>query len=137
MPHISKDQFVSRFTSLILGGRDLPKKDQDVQILFISATLGIDPQRQYSEAELNDELRQWTTQFGANFGLDHVTLRRFLIDAGYIQRDAAGAAYQLNTIELPYTYDESLKSLDLVKLIEDTKREREERKQRYLREAKG
>ncbi|HLA98038.1 MAG TPA: DUF2087 domain-containing protein [Anaerolineales bacterium] len=137
MPHISKDHLISRFTALILGGRDLPKKDQDLHILFISATLSLDPQREYSEAELNDELRKWSAQFGDNFALDHVTLRRFLIDAGYLRRNTAGSEYQLNAIDMPYTYDESLKNLDLVKLIEDAKREREERKQRYLKEAKG
>jgi len=133
MAHITHDQFVNRFTSLILGGRDLPKKEQDLHILFISAILNLNANREYSEAEINDELRQWTAQFGTNFGLDHVTLRRYLIDARYIQRDVAGNAYQLNLSDLPFTYDNTLKNLDLGKLLEDARREREERKQRYLK----
>lgn len=127
MPHITHDQFTSRFTSLILGGRDLPKKEQDLHLLFISAILNLEPQHQYSEAELNEALRQWTDQFGVNFALDHVTLRRYLIDARYICRNPAGSAYQLNTKDLPYTYDETLKSMDLGKLLADARSEREER----------
>lgn len=135
MPQITRDQFTSRFVSLILGGRDLPKKELDLHILFISAVLNLDPQRQYSEAGLNEELREWAGQFGANFALDHVTLRRFLIDARYLLRDAAGNVYQLNTTDALYAYDDSLKNLDLVELFEAAKREREERKQRYLKES--
>ncbi len=136
MSHITHDQFIKRFTSLLLGGRDLPKKEQDLHVLFISATLNLEPQREYSEAELNEALRQWTDQFGSNFALDHVTLRRYLIDARYVRRDAAGIVYQLNTRDLPYTYDDTLINLDLGKSLDEARREREERKQRYLKESR-
>jgi len=135
MSHITKSQFVGRFVSLVLGGRDLPKKRLDRQILFISSILKIDPKRQYSERELNDVLRTWTTRFGANFGLDHVTLRRFLIDEKYIKRDIAGMSYELNTTDLPYTFDQSIESVDLEELINEARRGREKRKQLYMKES--
>lgn len=135
MSHVTSDQFKNRFTSLILGGRDLPKKALDLNVLYISAILGLDSQKEYSEAELNDALRIWSDTFGTNFALDHVTLRRYLIDAGYLQRDAAGVVYRLNTVDTPFTFDESLANLDLDQLLADARREREERKQRYLKES--
>jgi hypothetical protein len=69
-------------------------KHIDRHILFISATLGLEPQRRYSESELNDELRKWTARFGRGVNLDHVSLRRFLVDEHYIRRDTTGEASQ-------------------------------------------
>jgi hypothetical protein len=134
--HITISEFQNRFVSLILGGRDLPKKRLDRHILFISSILKLEPERLYSESELNDELRKWTIHFGTNFGLDHVTLRRFLIDERYINRDSAGMTYELETADLPFTFDPSIEKLDLEELINEAKREREERKQRFMKEAK-
>lgn len=133
MPHLSSSQFTERFISLILGARDLPKKPADRHILFVSAVLGLEPGQQYSESELNDKLMQWSARFGGNFGLDHVTLRRFLVDEGYLRRDAYGRAYQLAEDALPYTFDPALRAVDLEALIAEAKRAREARKQQYLK----
>ena len=101
MPDITASHFKDRLVALILGGRDLPKKPMDHHILIFGATLGLEPRRQYSEAALNAELSKWTSLFGGNFNLDHVTLRRFLVDDGYLRRDAAGGSYVLVTENLP------------------------------------
>ena len=132
MSHITASEFKNRFAALILGGRDLPKKRQDRHILFISSILGLIPGRQYTESELNDELRKWTALFGGNFGLDHVTLRRFLVDERYLKRDSAGASYELETSDLPYTFDPSIQELDLEGIINEARKARELRKQRYM-----
>jgi hypothetical protein len=132
MPHITESQFSQRFATLILAGRNLPKKQLDLNVLYISAILGLDPQRSYSESELNEALRTWTEPYGTNFGLDHVTLRRYLIDAGYIQRDAAGTSYALATTDQAFTFDPSIRQLNLEEVINKAKEERERRKQQYL-----
>lgn len=133
MPHITEAEFKNRFVSIIMSSRDLPKKPLDLNILFVSAILGLKPDRQYSEKELNEELRLWTDVFGKNFILDHVTLRRYLIDEGYITRDPAGTTYQVSEAGILYTYDLSLRDLDLDTLLQEAKREREERKQKYMK----
>ncbi len=133
MSHITASQFTDRFTSLILAGRELPKKHLDRHILFMSAILKIEPGRRYSESEINDELRTWASRFGGNFGLDHVTLRRFLVDEGYITRDPAGGTYELAVTGLPYTFDQSIKELDLEELISAARQARELKKQQYLK----
>lgn len=139
MSHITASQFKDRFAALILGGRDLPKKRTDRHILFISATLGLNPHRQYSESELNGELREWSTLFGGNFGLDYVTLRRYLVDERYIRRDRAGGSYELVTEDedLPYTFDRSIETLDLAELIAGAKKARELKKQQYMKKSEG
>jgi hypothetical protein len=134
MPHIAASQFADRFVSLVTSGQGIPKKQLDRHILFVSVILRLDSARQYSEKELNVELRDWATCFGANVGLDHVTLRRFLVDEGYMLRDAAGSSYQLKAIDLPYTFDPQIESLDLGELIASARRAREERKLLHQRD---
>ena len=137
MSHITASQFKDRFAALILGGRDLPKKRFDRHILFISATLGLHPHRQYSESELNGELQEWSTLFGGNFGLDYVSLRRYLVDEQYIRRDSAGRSYELVTTDLPCTFDRSIERLDLEELITEARKARELKKQQHMKKSEG
>lgn len=134
MPHITEAQFRERFVSLYFAGQDLPKKPLERQIVLISAILGLNPARVYSESEFNDELQKWVLLFGRRYNLDHVTLRRYLIDERYIVRDNAGSAYQLATREtLPYTVEAALQHLDLAALIAEAQAARELKKQQYLK----
>lgn len=137
MSQIETSQFKNRFVSLIMGGQGFPKKHVDRHILFLSVALGIEPQRQYTESELNDELRKWTARFGSPVNLDHVTLRRFLVDEGYLSRDSAGKSYELATTGWPYTFDPSIKTLDLEALIEEARAARELKKQQYMHRSSG
>jgi len=137
MAHIDASQLKNRFVSMILGGQGFPKKDLDRHILFLSATLGLDPGRRYTERELNEELRKWTARFGTPVSLDHVTLRRFLVDEHYVQRDSAGQSYELTTTGWPYTFDPSVKALDLEALIDEERAARELKKQQYMSRSAG
>ena len=132
MAHIDTSQFKNRFVAMILGGQGFPKKDLDRHILFLSAILGLDPERRYTEQELNDELRKWTTRFGIPVNLDHVSLRRFLVDEHYVWRDSAGQSYELTTTGWPYTFDPSIRALDLEALIDEGRAARELKKQQYM-----
>jgi len=131
MPHISESEFRNRFPSLIISSRDFPKKPQDINILFISAILGFKPDREYSEKEVNEELRKWVEAFGENLPLDHVTMRRYLVDAGYILRDADGSSYSTG-LQTEYTFDDGLRNLDLPALVQEAIAEREERKRKFM-----
>jgi hypothetical protein len=97
MAHVDASQSKNRVVSRIIDGQGFPKEDLDRHILFISATLGLDPQRRYTKRELNSELRKWTTCFGSPVNLDHVPLRRFFVDGHYVRRDSAGQSYELTT----------------------------------------
>src|SRR5512136_1010178 len=134
MAHITASQFADRFVALVLAGRELPKKPLDRHILLISSILKIEPGRPYSEKEINEQLQIWVIHFGRSFGLDHVTLRRYLVDEKYLTRDSAGGTYQLAAEGLPYTFDESLRELDLEKLVAEARQARELKKQQYLKQ---
>jgi hypothetical protein len=133
MPHLTALQFRERFTLLYFSGQDLPKKPLDRQIVLISTLLGLRHAQKYSEKEINAELQKWVLQFGQRYGVDHVTLRRYLVDEKYLVRDSAGDAYELGALEtLPHTFDATLFKLDLMKLIDEAKAVRELKKQQYL-----
>jgi hypothetical protein len=137
MEHITDSQFRERFTTLFFSGQDLPKKPIDRHIVYISAVIGLQPDRKYTERELNEELQKWTLLFGQRYNLDHVTLRRYLIDERYLQRDASGTSYELATTDRPYTFDRSLVGLDLAALIDAAKQDREMKKRQHLDRASG
>ncbi len=132
MSHITESQFTDRFVALILSGKELPKKQLDRHIVLISSILKLEPGRRYSEKEINEQLQIWVIRFGRSFGLDHVTLRRYLVDEKYLVRDPAGGTYELAS-EMPYTFDQSIRELDLEKVISEAKQARELKKQQYLK----
>ncbi len=134
MPEITTAQFSDRFVALVLSARELPKKSLAFNILLYSAVLGLEPGRLYSEGELNAELQRWILEFGGGFGLDHVTLRRFLVDEKYLRRDPAGTTYQLGQADQRFTYDPAIRSLDLEALVAEARQERQRRKQQHMRQ---
>ncbi len=132
MSHITASQFTDRFTALVLSGKELPKKELDRHILYISAILKLEPGHPYSEKDINEALQAWVIQFGRGFGLDHVTLRRYLVDEKYLSRDPVGGTYELSASGSPYTFDPAIKELDLAELVAAARQARELKKQQYL-----
>jgi hypothetical protein len=135
MSEITVAQFSDRFVALVLGARDLPKKALDLNILLLSSVLGLEVGREYSEGELNAELQRWILEFGRNFGIDHVTLRRYLIDEKYLRRDPAGKAYQRDPAGPRFSYDPAVRALDPHLLVAEARQERVKRKQEHMQQA--
>ena len=55
------------------------------------------PGRAYTEPEVNACLRAWLAGAGAMLDVDHVELRRWLVDTGVLARDGFGRAYARGT----------------------------------------
>ena len=64
--------------------------------------------------------------------LDRVTVRRMLVDEGYLRRDRYGAAYVLGASSPAFGYAPSIRSLDLHGLVTGLEQLRAERKQAAL-----
>lgn len=126
--HISRQVFEAQFPRLVLSARDLPRRAKPFNILLISAILRLDPERVYSEAEINDQLQRWILEFGRNLPLGHVELRRFLVDTGYVARDKAGSSYEARPDSGTFSFDPSLHQMDLVGLLAEARAERAARK---------
>jgi hypothetical protein len=125
---VTLTKFSAQFPTLVLAQRVPPRKPESIHILLISAAVAFDLGRDYSEAEVNSMLQHWVDEFGARCGLDHVTMRRLLIDEGYLRRDAAGRRYASNSRGFRFRYDPMIRTLDLHGLIEKAEKERDARK---------
>jgi hypothetical protein len=67
--------------------------DADRALVLALAACAIEPGREHREADINRILEQWLEGPGAMLGTDHVELRRWLVDAGFVSRDGFGRAY--------------------------------------------
>ena len=66
----------------------------DLRLTLAMASLCLPESVQWTEAEVNAALKAWLAGTGAMLRVDHVELRRTLIDFGLWQRDGFGRAYQ-------------------------------------------
>jgi hypothetical protein len=136
---ITAKLFKERLVDLCLrsGITGLPKREEDRHIVFKSAALYLEPTTNLTESELNEGLQAWLNDVWEAGGLDHVTLRRWLVDTGYLTRDRDGASYRIApSTAAPYAFEEEIKQLHLPEVLEAAKKELEERKRRYMDKSK-
>jgi len=71
-----------------------PRRPSDQELLVELAAGRFEPGREYREAEVNDAIRAWLETFCAPYGIDHVTMRRMLVDARRLVREKNGSTYR-------------------------------------------
>ena len=74
----------------------VPKRPSDQELLLALAAARFDPAKIYTEAEINEILKGWLGTFCDPAGIDHVTLRRMLVDSRRIERTRSGSTYRVN-----------------------------------------
>jgi hypothetical protein len=67
--------------------------DADRALSLALAACAIEPGRPLREDEVNQRLGKWLADVGQLLRTDHVELRRWLVDAGFVARDDWGHAY--------------------------------------------
>jgi len=94
---IALEEFVERLCRLgsDRGPRGFPRRSRDREILMKSIVLGLDAERVYSEPQINAQLQAWSRDVAPAIAVDHVTLRRLLVDHGHLERTADGRAYRV------------------------------------------
>ncbi len=112
---IGVEEFVERLCLLGAdrGPRGFPRRRRDRQILTKSVLLLLDSARVYSEREVNELLRSWSRDVAPAIEVDHVTLRRFLVDTGHLERTADGRAYRVGFPPLSVAFDLEVDELDV------------------------
>ena len=95
---IPADLAASRMRALSSGGvgPGLPRKRRDQWILLRAAQVHAfpDPAQPLDEKSLGERLKAWLESLGPRVTLDHVSLRRALVDEGFVDRPADGATYR-------------------------------------------
>lgn len=114
-------------------GREWPRKQPDQQVLLKSIALMLEEGREYDESQLKEPLQAWCDGPGKAIITDHVAVRRYLVDAGYLQRDAAGSTYRLDAQKAAEGFAPDVEALDPATIVARALREREERKRAFMK----
>ena len=77
----------------------LQQKDgRDLELVFASATLFFPADRLLDERDANAVLKRFLSSAGAMLDTDHVELRRWLVDTGFVRRSDYGSDYRRGTL---------------------------------------
>jgi hypothetical protein len=104
----------------------VPKRPSDQHLLVALAAAQFDPRKNYREREVNETLKSWIQTFCEPYGIDHVTLRRLLVDSRLLSRTASGSDYRVNPKEIGET--EALATIQPAGVLAEIRSERESRK---------
>ena len=130
---ITSAEFSDRLVALCIGGpTGMPKRLRDYHILLASMTLWMRSDEVYPESEVNERLRQWREAVGQGLSLDAVTLRRELIDSGYMTRDQAGRSYSAGPGNPEFTFASEVAELNPAEIVASALPRRESRKRAIM-----
>ena len=110
---ISRAEFCSHLCRLGAGSpRPFPRKLRDREILIKSFQMELDSTRVYSESAINAQLLRWLREIVPAIETDHVTVRRLLVDFGYLERTADGSRYRVGFPVQPVAFALDVDDLD-------------------------
>jgi hypothetical protein len=112
---IGIDEFVERLCRIGAdrGPRRFPRRRRDREILMKSIRMQMDPMADYTEKAINALLERWRSEIAPAIDVDHVTLRRLLVDYGEIERTRDGATYRVGYPPRPVAFELEIDELDL------------------------
>lgn len=113
----------------------VPKRPSDQDLLVAMAASQFEPQRTYRENEVNEKLKAWLQTFCEPFGIDHVTLRRLLVDSRLMSRTKSGSMYRVNVERTEET--EAVRTIEPVHVLAEIRAERESRKRQRVEDESG
>jgi hypothetical protein len=131
---IRVEEFRERFLAVVRrGGGGLPRKSRDRHILFRAVVQSL-TRASYPEPELNEALQNWLSLVDVGSRVDHVSLRRYLVDAGYLRRDSGGNAYVVCPAgREEVLFDAGVQEIDAVEVIQSAQERAAERKRKWAR----
>jgi len=137
---MTAEQFSKRLANLCLrsGLAGMPKDEMDQHVLLKSVVLMVPAAGALSEMEINEKLQAWLSQVCVIKNFDRVTLRRWLVDTGYLTRSSNGAAYQVaRPAPRADLFEDSVDQIDVLGAIQAEREEMERRRQAYLAKSRG
>jgi hypothetical protein len=100
---VDEAKFTKRLAQLCLGSwlPNFPKRRADSKILLLSiaAELGDDPV--FPERSVDAAILRWLAEVGHRVEIDHVNIRRRLVDEGYLTRSRDGRQYRRTERAIP------------------------------------
>lgn len=135
---VTREYFVKRLGDLCArsGMVGFPKDELDQHILLKSAVISFEKKDSFTEQEINRRLDSWI-ELSQIKQIDRSTLRRWLVDAGYLTRAKDGSAYQVAAGSTPARFEEAVEHIDVDAAIENAREEIARRKREYLERSAG
>lgn len=93
-------ELAARFVTLCTRGgtgRDWPRKQRDRWILLRALQARLVSEASLGEREVTARIQDWLLGPGRDFAIDAVSLRRALVDEGFLDRDDYGRAYRVSS----------------------------------------
>ena len=106
-----------------------PTHSRDLDVVLAVAAVTLMRRRPYNEQEINAALVDWLES--VHGWIDHVTLRRRMVDLGFLKRTVNGSRYFMNYGRVVEVLGDPAVELDAGAIVRGVLREREERKRMY------
>jgi tRNA(adenine34) deaminase len=90
------------------------REGRDLELLFASAALAFPAGALLSEPDANEILKRFLASAGVMVATDHVELRRWMVDTGFLQRSDFGTDYRRGSI--PDWLSEAVQILDFERI---------------------
>ena len=110
-----------------------PKNPDHLDIVLAVAASRLERRRPYAEGEINEALTDWLDSVQAD--VDHVTLRRRMVDCGFLKRTTSGSRYFLNYGRVAGVLGDPALEVDAGAIAQDVLRKRDARKRDHFRTA--
>ena len=107
----------------------VPKRPADQELLALLAASRLEADRELTEPEVNERLEAWLAGISEPYGIDHVTLRRMMVDLRLLVRTTSGSAYRVNPAKAAAL--EALRALEPIGVLANVQTERAARKRRH------
>lgn len=119
---------------LFHGGRlrRMPKKQQEADVIMALSLLGLDPGVFLEETDINVHLSAWLDDISSDAGLDYVTLRRYLVDCGFLRRATDGAIYRICPERIDAVLPPGARDINPKQVFAEVQTARDQRKQQFL-----
>ncbi|MBT4160412.1 MAG: DUF2087 domain-containing protein [Gammaproteobacteria bacterium] len=132
MTALDRKQSEAALRRIFNGGvmRRLPKSKKDTEMLLALAASALDPQAIYSEAEVNSALADWMAGFTDPVTLDHVTIRRYLVDRALLLRDTPGSVYRTNQAVINRVIEPEVREIQPELILQEVRKDRAGRKRK-------
>ncbi|MYD98237.1 MAG: DUF2087 domain-containing protein [Gammaproteobacteria bacterium] len=121
------------FRRLLQSGRleGFPRNPLHLDTVLAVASGGLIRRRPHTESEVNEVLSDWLASVRAD--IDHVTLRRRMVDCGFLKRTTDGSRYFLNYGRVAGVLGDPAIEVDVGALADDVLFDRESRKYAHMR----
>ena len=97
--------------------------------------LTLDRLKEYTERDVDDQLAFWLADIGRSIDFDRVSLRRWLVDTGYIEREKDGSSYRVGVIGPGQgMFEPDVEDVDVYEVIGLSMKQIVQRKQEHLTE---